>query len=190
MTKKEYLDSLSEQLGTMSYNDVKEILSEIEEHFAEGIIAGKKEEDIAQALGDPKELGAAYLDGNETKIKSVLRKAAPQMEEMSKTSSRNTTGPLFVVLFNLFVGIPVWVILLAVLIVLAIINITMVVGVVWLACLIPATGAFMPGLILLDLSLLFGAIFLFCLLVFPVKYFFIGTGKYIEWNRKVWAEGF
>ena len=190
MTKKEYLDSLSAQLGTMSYNDVKEILAEIEEHFAEGIIAGKSEDEISEALGDPKELGLAYLDGNEAKINSALKKVAPKMEEMSKDSGRNTTGPLFVVLFNLLVGIPVWVILLAVLIVLAIVDILIVVAAAWIACFIPTSGAFMPGLILMALSLFFGAIFLFCLLWFPVKYFFICTGKYIEWNRKVWNEGF
>lgn len=190
MTKKEYLDSLSEQLGTMSYNDVKEILAEIEEHFAEGIIAGKSESEISEALGDPKELGLAYLDGNEAKIKSALRKVAPKMEEMPKSTGRNTTGPLFVVLFNLLVGIPVWFILLAVLIILGIVDIAMVASVVWLAFLIPASGAFIPGLIFLDISILFGAIFLFCLLWFPVKYFFISTGKYIKWNQKVWEEGF
>ena len=51
-----------------------------------------------------------------------------------------------------------------VLIILGIVDIAMIASVVWIALLIPASGAFIPGLIFLDISILFGAIFLFCLL--------------------------
>ena len=53
MTKKEYLDRLAKELGTLSYNDVQDILSDIDGHFANGIQAGKTEDEIASALGDP-----------------------------------------------------------------------------------------------------------------------------------------
>ena len=36
MTKKEYLDKLTVELGSMSYNDVKDILADIEDHFTVG----------------------------------------------------------------------------------------------------------------------------------------------------------
>ena len=78
MTKKEYLDSLSGRLGTMPYNDVKEIIADIDAHFEDGIAAGKSEADIAKALGDPRDLAIAYMDGNEKIISNALRKAAAE----------------------------------------------------------------------------------------------------------------
>lgn len=187
MTRKEYLDSLSGKLGTMPYNDVREIIADIDAHFEEGIASGKTEEEISKGLGDPKDLAIAYLDGNETMINNVLnRNKEKQIDKKDKEAS----GPLFVVLFNVFVGIPAWVVLLFVTIVLAVVDVGLAAAIVALAIKIPATGAFMPGLILLDISLFFTVIFLTCMLYFLIKLFFKGTGKYISWNRKVWNEGF
>ena len=62
MTKKEYLDKLTRELGSMSYNDVKEILGDIENHFEESALAGKTEEEAAAMLCDPSELSADYKD--------------------------------------------------------------------------------------------------------------------------------
>ena len=187
MTKKEYLDSLSGKLGTMSYSDVTEIIADINAHFEEGIANGKTEEEISKGLGDPRDLAIAYLDGNETMINNVLnRNKEKQIDKMDKEAS----GPLFVVLFNVFVGIPAWVVLFFVSIVLAVVDVGLVAAIVALAIKIPATGSFMPGLIMLDISMFFTVIFLTCMLYFLFKLFFKGTGKYISWNRKVWNEGF
>ena len=186
MTKKEYLDSLSEQLGTMSYNDVKEILAEIEEHFAGGIIAGKSESEIAEGLGDPKELASAYLDGNEAKIRKALKKTEPDPE---KVSPKYNNGPIFVILFNLLLVIPIWLVLFIILLAGIGIDVGVIAGLVGLAVAIPGSGAFIPGLILLAISIFFLAAFLTCLLILLIKYFFKGTGMYIKWNRKVWDEG-
>ena len=189
MTKKEYLDSLSNELGTMSYNDVKEILAEIEEHFAQGIIAGKTEDEIAEGLGSPKELASAYLEGNETKIRSVLKKL--KEEEPSRESTpRWKNGPLFVVLFNLLLAIPIWIVLFIILLTGIAIDAGVIFILVSLVCAIPASGAFIPSLIVLALSILFFAVFLTCLLILLIKYFFKGTGMYINWNRNVWDNGF
>ncbi|SCW66968.1 Uncharacterized membrane protein [Ruminococcaceae bacterium YRB3002] len=189
MTKKDYLDSLSNELGTMSYNDVKEIIAEIEEHFAQGIIAGKSEEDIAEGLGSPKELAAAYLEGNETKIRTALKKM--KQEEPSRESTPKwNNGPLFVVLFNLFLAIPLWIVLFIILLSGIAIDAGVIFVLISLAMAIPASGAFIPGLIVLDVSILFFAIFLTFLLILLIKYFFQGTGRYINWNRDVWDHGF
>ncbi|MBR2523142.1 MAG: DUF1700 domain-containing protein [Clostridiales bacterium] len=186
MTKKEYLDSLSAGLGTMPYNDVKEILAEIEEHFASGIIAGKSEAEISESLGDPKELAMAYMDGNEVKIRSALKKTAPAPE---KVSPKYNNGPIFVVLFNLFLAIPLWLVLFTILLAGIAIDVAVLAGLAALVIGIPSAGAFIPGLIILALSILFFAVFLTCLLILLIKYFFKGTGMYINWNRKVWNEG-
>ena len=187
MTKKEYLDSLSAGLGTMPYNDVKEILAEIEEHFAEGIIAGKTEDEISSSLGDPKELATAYMDGNEVKIKAALKKMERDPE---KVSPKYKNGPIFVILFNLFLVIPIWIVLFIILLALVGVDVGVFSGLVMLALSIPGSGAFIPGLVLLAASIFFFALFLTCLLILLIKNFFKGTGMYINWNRKVWNEGF
>jgi len=189
MTRKEYLDSLSGKLGTMSYNDVKEIIADIDAHFEEGLASGKTEEEISKGLGDPRDLAIAYMDGNETMINNVLNRNKDKQKQIDKMD-KEASGPLFVVLFNVFVGIPAWVVLFFVSIVLAVVDLGLVAAIVALAIKIPATGAFMPGLILLDISMFFTVIFLTCMLYFLFKLFFKGTGKYISWNRKVWNEGF
>ena len=56
MNKKEYLDCLSRELGSLPYNDVKEITDEIEAHFDMAMAEGKTEEQISDDLGDVKEL--------------------------------------------------------------------------------------------------------------------------------------
>jgi len=186
MTKKEYLDSLSGELGTMSYNDVKEIIAEIEEHFEGGKLAGKTEEEIAKGLGSPKELAAAYIGGDNNKVNAVLRKSTPAGQTVE---DKGHNGPLFVVLFNLFFAIPIWFVLFVVMLGGVALDAGVLIAIVKIA--IKAAGAtlFMPGLIVLDVAIFFFALFLTCLLILLIKAFCKGTGMYVKWNRKVWDNG-
>ncbi|MCM1025644.1 MAG: DUF4097 family beta strand repeat-containing protein [Roseburia sp.] len=52
MTKQEYLNLLQEKLEAFSKELQKEIIEDYEEHFAEGLAAGKTEEEIIRELGD------------------------------------------------------------------------------------------------------------------------------------------
>ncbi|MEL7604337.1 MAG: DUF1700 domain-containing protein [Bacillota bacterium] len=56
----EFLDKLSGALGSMSAAQKKEILADYREHFEAGLADGKSEEEIARALGDPKQIGRMY----------------------------------------------------------------------------------------------------------------------------------
>ena len=186
MTKREYLDSLSGELGTMSYNDVKEIIAEIEEHFEGGKLAGKSEEEIAAGLGSPKELAAAYLGGDSNKVNAVLRKSAPAGQT---AEDKGHNGPLFVVLFNALFAIPVWFVLFVLLLGGVALDAGMVIAIVRIAMKACGATLFMPGLIMLDVAVFFFALFLTCLLILLIKAFFKGTGMYVKWNRKVWDNG-
>lgn len=60
MQKTEYLNLLASSLTGVSPADQKEILADYAEHFEMGILNGRSEEEIAQALGDPRTIGREY----------------------------------------------------------------------------------------------------------------------------------
>ena len=51
MNKKEYTEMLARELGSLPYNDVREITAEIEEHFNMAVESGKTEEQAADEVG-------------------------------------------------------------------------------------------------------------------------------------------
>lgn len=186
MTKKEYLDKLAKELGSMSYNDVKDILSDIENHFEESKIAGKTEEEAAAQLGDPSELAADYKEG--MTLPTILKKkeqkaAAPKAQEPTSQTV------CFVLLITLFVAIPAWITLLG--IVLGITFIELAVAAAALALLITCWfyGPFLASGLLFGLALLFFAVFGYAVTFFAIKYFVLGTKWYIESMKKIWKNG-
>ena len=108
MNKKEYLDTLGKALGAMPYKDVNEILYEIGTHFSEGSLKGKTEEEIAEGLGDPNELAALYREG--MKLPEIIKKRNKAFDD-TKTGA-DGRSKLFVVLFNAFVGVECWLVIL------------------------------------------------------------------------------
>ena len=108
MNKKEYLDTLGKALGAMPYKDVNEILYEIGAHFSEGSLKGKTEEEIAEGLGDPNDLAAMYREG--MKLPEIMKKRSKVFDD-TKTGA-DGRSKLFVVLFNAFVGVECWLIIL------------------------------------------------------------------------------
>lgn len=54
MNKKEFLGRLSELIKDIPEEEKKDILFDYEEHFRSGLEKGRKEEEIAASLGDPK----------------------------------------------------------------------------------------------------------------------------------------
>ncbi len=53
MTRTEFLDTLRRRLSGMSAEEVDDVIADYESHFAEGMAAGRGEDEIAAALGDP-----------------------------------------------------------------------------------------------------------------------------------------
>ncbi|OPL17429.1 MAG: hypothetical protein AVO38_00105 [delta proteobacterium ML8_D] len=56
MNKKDFINILSSNLRGVPEEDRKDAISDFEEHFKEGLLEGRAEEDIAISLGDPKVL--------------------------------------------------------------------------------------------------------------------------------------
>ncbi len=53
MTKTEFLDTLRRRLAGMSPREIDDVIGDYTTHFTDGAAAGRSEEDIAAALGDP-----------------------------------------------------------------------------------------------------------------------------------------
>ena len=60
MQKDEYLQQLEISLTSLSQTDKAEILSDYKEHYEIGLLNGRTEEEISQALGDPRTIGREY----------------------------------------------------------------------------------------------------------------------------------
>ena len=56
----DFLKALIRSLKHMSTSEKQEILDDYKEHFEAGLASGKTEQQIAQALGDPKQLAKMY----------------------------------------------------------------------------------------------------------------------------------
>jgi uncharacterized membrane protein len=53
MNKRDFLDTLRRRLAGMPPAEIDEIIADYAAHFADGVAAGRSEEAIARALGDP-----------------------------------------------------------------------------------------------------------------------------------------
>ncbi len=69
MNKKEFLGRLSELTKDISEEEKKDILFDYEEHFRIGLEKGRKEEEIAASLGDPKVIA------KQSRASCILREA-------------------------------------------------------------------------------------------------------------------
>jgi len=69
MNKKEFLGRLSELIEDIPEEEKKDILFDYEEHFRIGLEKGRKEEEIAASLGDPKVIA------KQSRASCILREA-------------------------------------------------------------------------------------------------------------------
>jgi uncharacterized membrane protein len=53
MNRAQFLSALRQRLSGLPANEIEEILSDYDAHFVEGMAAGRSEEAVAAALGDP-----------------------------------------------------------------------------------------------------------------------------------------
>jgi uncharacterized membrane protein len=183
MNKTEYLNRLSNELGHMPYGDVKDIMQSIEEHFDAGVSEGRSEAEIAESLGDPKELANEFKDG--AKFNQIMKR------RKKVDGGRDGTGRIFVVVFNIFVGVGMWLVLLAAIIAaLCILGVDLgIIGVIAASMIMGKITEFLVPFIFLLLTLICVAIFLVILLILGIKYYGKGLKAYIRWNRHVWNYG-
>lgn len=187
MNRQEYLKKLETGLGSMSYKEVKDILAEIDSHFAAGTAKGKSEEELAKELGSPEDLARAYIDGSE--LPKALRKE-PEIKEAKSVTDEHVAEKLFVIFFNLLVAIPLWLTLLCALVSVALIELAVIAALVGLVVALPTFGSFLAAGIAFALAIFFAIIVIGVVLYFGIKYFAVGTKLYVRWNKKIWYNGF
>ena len=72
MNKKEFMSQLKRALMPLRQSARQEILTDLEEHFKDGASLGKTDFEVAEELGDPKELAQQYLTSADSAEKASL----------------------------------------------------------------------------------------------------------------------
>ena len=86
MTKAEFLDRLRQGLRGIPRSAGEEIMGDYESHFADGLAAGRSEQDLAAALGDP------------TRLARELRASAGIKQWEEKRSASSAVAAIFAIL--------------------------------------------------------------------------------------------
>jgi uncharacterized membrane protein len=186
MNKEKFMNALKAEFNGASDADLQEILSDYEEHFANGKEAGKTEESIAAELGDPK------LIAKEIRTLSLVKKA-----EERPTFWNVLRAILALSLFNLIfvlgpfmaaVGIIIGFFTAAISVVIAGIATIIIV------CINPMIQAFDFGvhpvtLVLLAISMISLGILGVIAMYYLTKFFFRMTLKYVRLNLNLIKKG-
>ena len=182
MNKKEYLDLLGKELGSLPYSDVKEITDEIDAHFEMAKSEGKTEEQIADELGDVHELAKAYINCTPYKLPQVLKDKEPQKQ--------STVGARIFSIFICILAVPItfcWVSFDAKI---ASSIIAMSGAFIFRFAHFADFGAYRFAQIMNQIGSCFGIVFLACLLYFGIKLLIVAGKKFVRFNRKLWTRGF
>lgn len=89
MNKKDFIETLEAKLIRLPKADRDDILSDYENHFAEGLERGQSEEEVSAALGDPGELAATYLE----RLPAGAKGAPYVIQDPAPEESRPTGNP-------------------------------------------------------------------------------------------------
>jgi len=186
MNRVEYINKLKSELGSMAYNDVTEIVNDIEDHFAAGVLAGKTEEEIADSLGNPVELAREYKEGMD--LPKILRKKE-EMASKPNVQQPTSSTVCFCILITLFVAIPTWITILAIVLAVFAIEFLLIGGSIGLLVGCWSLGTFLLPALLLGITLALLSVTGYAILYFAVKYFAIGTKSYINYMKHTWHYG-
>lgn len=88
MTKAEYMKRLQEKLEAFGKELQEDILEDYRQHFAEGELQGKTDEEIIEELGNIEDM---IRDLPESELEENIRKAVPDMEEPGPKLSEGET---------------------------------------------------------------------------------------------------
>jgi uncharacterized membrane protein len=130
MSKSEFLDRLRRALSGMAPHEIDDIVADYGTHFDEGVAAGRSEQDIAQALGDPERLA------RELRIEAGLRRWETQRTPGALAAAIAALGGM--VALDLFILLPVLCVLAAC---------GFVLGVVLFALALAGSGLLLSGLV-------------------------------------------
>lgn len=190
MNKQEFMDVLRRSLADLPSAERDEILYDYEEHFRIGISEGKPEHEIAASLGDPRTLAKQFSADYHVTRAEAEASVSNTFSAVLATLGLGFFNLVFVlgpflgllgVLFGFFVASGAIVLSGIAVLAATFFGAFLPVGMdaVTLGPATPVAAFFLAiGLICLGLLLLIGNVYL-------VKYFFIGTVKYLKFNLKI-----
>lgn len=181
MNKQAYMQRLDGALARLKPEDRREILSDFDEHFANGIAGGKTEEEVARELGEPEALAAQYTEGL----------PVPRQPVKASGVARGVLAAFGLLLFDAMIALPVIAALFAVWaalwsVVLAILGAALAclvapfIGGFGVAGLLAGFGVFLIGISLLALTALAGIG-----MVYVTKYAFLGLAAFIKAHVRI-----
>ena len=181
MNKKEYTEMLARELGSLPYNDVREITAEIEEHFNMAVESGKTEEQAADELGDVKELAKAYINCTPYKLPQVLQE---------KDTKKSSTGAKVFSVFICILAVPITACWVAFDIRIILDIIASSGAFIFRITRFDEYGAYQFAQLMNQIGTCFKVVFLGCLLYFGIKLLIVAGKKFIRLNRRLWTRGF
>ncbi len=211
MTRDEYISTLKRALASMKQADITDIARDFEEHFDVGLSQGKTEHEISAELGDPTIVAQTYFEPELEDIGHTMEEqkahvagtgsesgatAAPTVISPAGTTAASTekdlTGArLFVILFNVLVMWWVVITVFSTLLSFWCISISLLVaGIAAFAALPAVVGGWISVLILTGISGILLAAATGILNFFLSKWAVIGCRAYVNWNKKIYKEGF
>lgn len=175
MNKAEFLNELKKTLASNKIEDIDEILSEYEQHFAFKLADGYSEEEIAVKLGDPKALANQFVPDAS---KSGKSKGSRAVTAMGLGFADIIAVPLFIVLFawNIVMGAA------------SVASLTTGVCLITnsnIHALIPNMPyycAFVFAVLMFALAVLFAVVTLYCYLYFKQLFH-----AYFRWHKNTFA---
>ncbi|BDZ67042.1 HAAS signaling domain-containing protein [Methanobacterium ferruginis] len=192
MNKDEYIEELNKLLKKLPKEEKADIISDYEEHFMIGIEKGRTEEEISEALGNPKNLA------KQIKAEYMLRKAEDKQSAGSVFEAALAAAGLGI--FNLiFVAVPAM-LLVAILLTLFVLGGAMVFGGIYvtlvtvLKLILPQYNFYITtyngvlgslGGILYGIGLTILGLALLAVLVYVTKWIYGLALRYLKWNLRV-----
>jgi len=169
MTKNEYLKSLAGNLnGHLTKEEISEILRDYREFFEDGAMQNEEESQIAERLGDPKEVAAqivaeSYIDQAQT---------APTVKNLFKAQAAVKAFSVMAFIFSipLIMGVTVTAVLLAAaFLVLVVASVVIFTGLLMFMSALPPSAAMLA--VAVALAALFASAAVLLLMVTVVRSF-------------------
>jgi uncharacterized membrane protein len=179
MDKTEYLRELRESLKGIPEDEKSELLSDYEEHIRMGLEEGRSEEELIQALGNPKELAkeirAAYL----------VKKA----EETTSADNlfRALMATIGLGLFNIFIVLVPFLVLAAILVALFLAGVAFTVAGPASILLGPSSSAGIALISALFFATGFSALGLLIIIgdYYVAQWLYEASIRYLKWNISI-----
>lgn len=209
MTREEYIAALKNALRALPEPDITDIAQDFEEHFSIGLSQGKTEHEIAAELGDPTIVAGTYFEESLEDIGHTMKEsaahtaaaAASSANRAAVTSSGTTQAGtpvkdvsgarLFVILLNVLVTWWAALTIYGTLLSFWCVSLSLMVGGIGaFAGLAATSGQWTAILALFGIAGVMMAVATGILNYFLSKWTIIGSRAYINWNKKLYNEGF